>query len=693
VRPESIIRATLQNLRAGNIRSGGSTITMQIVRLSRNRERTYFQKLLEILLALKWERHLSKEEILQLYATHAPYGGNIVGLEAASYRYFGTSPENLSWSESALLAVLPNAPSLMYPGKNSAPLMKKRNRLLLSLHEEGYIDEMTLELAILEPIPETLYPFPKEAEHLLLRAREEGHRGERIITSLDRELQQKAVYVLEKHHRRLQLNRIENGACIILDTKSGNVLAYVGNTKGNEESLHQNKVDNISASRSSGSLMKPFLYALMLHEGLLLPHQLIPDYPLRYKGFIPENYHHRYEGMVPASQALTQSLNVPMVYLLSQYGVEKFHSRLKEFQLNLPYSAGHYGLTLIVGGAETGLWEMSGLFAGMGRSLIRFNESGSYFSDNYHPNRWIRGGDIKEGYEIKDSPIGAGAIWTTLEELKEVVRPNEESGWILYDSSYPIAWKTGTSWGFRDSWSIGITPEYVVGVWIGNSSGEGRPGNTGSMAAAPLLFDLVDILPATTWFKTPYEELNQVEICKESGMLKSPQCESVLIEWVPKSQAGGDSCSYHRIVHLDEDGKYRVDSSNYPVEKMGHKSWFILPPVEEWYYQYHHSDYRKLPPWMPGTLKTDSPDKIDWIYPTQNSTVSIPIEIDGSQGKVLLQAAHRDGGGEIHWFLDGDYLRTTRNFHQVEISPSPGRHTLAIADNLGDRKKATIVVE
>ncbi|MDC7222178.1 MAG: penicillin-binding protein 1C, partial [Spirochaetales bacterium] len=677
---------------AGEVVSGGSTLTMQAVRLSRQRERTYSQKFLEIFLALKWEIHLSKKEILELYAAHAPFGGNIVGLEAAAYRYFGTDPDNLSWSESALLAVLPNAPSLMYPGKNNPELQEKRDNLLRKLYQEGILDRDTLELALDEGIPERLYPFPREAEHLLLRARAEGLRGQAVPTTLDRYLQQKAAYVLEKHHRRLRVNGIENGACLILETGTGRVLAYVGNTEPAGEE-NANQVDNISASRSTGSLLKPFLYASMLDEGLLLPHQLIADYALSYHGFRPENYHHSFEGAVPASQALIQSLNVPMVALLEQYGIEKFHNQLSELGFSLPFEGGHYGLTLIVGGAESSLWDLSALYAGMGRSLINYNEEGEYFKDDYRPNTWRTNLPLPQSETRTYPPLHAGAIWKTLEVMKEVIRPDEESGWIRYSSSSPMAWKTGTSWGYRDSWSIGVTPEYTIAVWIGNSSGEGRPGNTGSQAAAPVLFDLADILPATGWFATPYEDLTKQTLCKESGMLCGPHCENTVTELVPLSAAEGETCPYHRTIHLDETETYRVDSSVYPVDKMVSRSWFVLPPIQEWYYQYRHSDYKKLPPLLPGTLSPDQEERLQWIYPAQNSRVIIPIEVDGSQGKVLLQAAHRLDGEEIHWFMDGEYLTTTERFHQVEVSPGPGEHRLAIVDNGGSRKTTTLVVE
>ncbi|MDA3850100.1 MAG: penicillin-binding protein 1C [Spirochaetaceae bacterium] len=693
VRPGSIMRAMYQNLRSGEIVSGGSTLTMQVVRLNRQRERTYRQKIIEIFLAFRWETQLSKEEILNLYSANAPFGGNIVGLEAASYRYFGVPPEMLSWAEVAMLAVLPNAPSQMYPGKNDTLLLGKRDELLNRLYQTDAFDEITLELSLDESIPQRIYSFPTEAAHLLIQAREEGRIGQRIISTIDRELQRKASYVLEKHHRILMQNQIHNAACIILNTRTGETLAYMGNTLPIQGEIHSNQVNNIIASRSTGSTLKPFLYASMVDQGQILPDQLIPDYPLHYRNFTPENYNHRFEGMVPASQALTQSLNVPMVYLLNQYGIDRFQNQLSRMGLELPYSSSHYGLTLIVGGAETSLWELSALYAGMGRTLLRYQESGGYFEDNYHSNRWVLN-ELKES-EIKElyPPASAAALWQTLEKLCEVVRPDEEAGWINFSSSYPMAWKTGTSWGFRDSWAMGVTPEYTIGIWVGNSDGEGRPGNTGSRAAAPILFDMVDILPPTSWFRPPYQEMERETLCTKSHMLAGQNCEETEVQWVPRSLSGGTVCPYHRMVHLDQSGQFQVNSSNYPVNQMLHRKWFVLPPIEQWYYQYYHSDYSRLPPPLALSGTDSSSQVLEWIYPRENSRVIIPVEVDGNRGKLLLHAAHQDEDAAIHWFLNGEYINSTERFHQIELAPPPGEYQVTICDDLGNMKSCSIEVE
>ncbi|MEQ9593739.1 MAG: transglycosylase domain-containing protein, partial [Cyclobacteriaceae bacterium] len=284
----SIGRAFKQNIEAGEIVSGGSTITMQVIRLSRkNRARTVFEKLLEIILATRLELRYSKSEILALYASHAPFGGNVVGIEAASWRYFGRTIDQMSWGEAALLAVLPNNPSLIHLGKNRSALKAKRDRLLTRLHRANQIDELTMELAMQEMLPKDPLPLPRLAKHLLDRAVREGMGQTRIASTVELQLQRSAEDVINKQFNVLRANQVYNAAALILEVNTGEVLAYVGNT--NSGAAHGENVDVIAAPRSTGSILKPFLYAAMMDEGKLLPQTLVPDVPTIISGFSPKN--------------------------------------------------------------------------------------------------------------------------------------------------------------------------------------------------------------------------------------------------------------------------------------------------------------------------------------------------------------------------------------------------------------------
>ena len=360
---KAIVRAVIQNIKQKKIVSGGSTITMQVIRLSRKgKSRTIFEKAIELALALRMELTYSKQEILSLYASNAPFGTNIVGIDAASWRYFGRDAQKLSWAEAATLAVLPNAPSLIYPGRNQERLRAKRNRLLDQLLKAKIISAETCELSKKEPLPGKPHPIPQTAPHLLQRAAKEGHEGERVISTLDGHLQERVNEIIENHHKILKANEIHNACAIILDVETGNVLTYVGNTDNTGKPEYESDVDVINAPRSTGSILKPFLFASMLNDGELLSTTLIPDIPTQIAGYAPQNYNQTFDGGVPAKRALARSLNIPAVRMLQNYGIEKFNYNLKKFGMTtLTYTPDHYGLSVILGGAEGKLWDITGM--------------------------------------------------------------------------------------------------------------------------------------------------------------------------------------------------------------------------------------------------------------------------------------------------------------------------------------------
>ncbi len=691
--PVSLLRAAWQNFREGKVVSGGSTLTMQVVRLSRGKDRTLWEKCKEILLAIRLELATTKNEILSLYAAHAPFGGNIVGIEAAAWRYFGRPPQQLSWAENAVLAVLPNSPSLIYPGKNQEILKLKRDKLLLRLFENQVLDTITYQLALSEPLPGKPKNLPNLAPHLLARAIKEGRQGNRIKSTLDINLQTRVNKILDDRHRVLKANAIHNGAVVVLEVKTGNCLAYVGNIQCERE--HNPAVDVVTAPRSTGSVLKPILYAAMLDEGMLLPKTLIPDIPTIIDGFAPRNFDKKFEGAVPADQVVARSLNVPSVHMLRNYGVEKFHFLLQKLGLTtLTQPPGHYGLSLILGGAEGTLWDLCGVYAGMARTLNNFFINPPpyrYSRSDYHTPNYSVAHSEKDLLEkkIQDKSkanwLSASAVWFAFKAMQEVVRPEEETGWEYYSSIQQLAWKTGTSFGFRDGWAFGLTPDYVIGVWVGNADGEGRPGLTGTTSAAPILFDIAQIMPKSSWFSMPGSELAKVKISKASGYRASLDCPDTISMLVPRAGLNTVSCPYHHLIHLDKAGKYQVDSSCEPIAQMRHANWFVLPPVQEWYYKNSHSLYKPLPPFRQG-CGTDAANVLtmDMIYPKDFSRIYVPRELDGERGKTVFEATHRNVQAKIFWHLDNKFIGTTSRNHQFGMAPPPGWHTLTLVDENGE---------
>ena len=374
VNPVSISRAAYQNLKNKRIVSGGSTLTMQTIRLARNKSRTFGEKFIEMILATRLEFRASKEKILSMYVSHAPFGGNVVGLDAAAWRYFGHSAEELSWAEAAMLAVLPNAPAMIHLSKSRQSLLNKRNRLLKQLYGRKIIDSSTYELAISEPLPDEPHPLPQIAPHLVSRFYQERN-GKYSVSTIDRGIQTQIENAAERWSNEFNRSDIRNLAILVIDIQTNQVVAYCGNVNFKRKQSG-NQVDVIQAPRSTGSILKPFLYYAMLQEGSLLPHTLLPDIPININGFTPQNFSLQFEGAVPASEALARSLNIPAVTMLQKYGAPKFHTFLRQIGLKtINRPASHYGLSLILGGAEATLWDVTNTYAYMGRSLLQLPQT------------------------------------------------------------------------------------------------------------------------------------------------------------------------------------------------------------------------------------------------------------------------------------------------------------------------------
>lgn len=665
-------RAIQQNFSNGRIVSGGSTITMQVIRMSRkNPARNYSEKVLEMLLATRLEIRNSKDEILGLYLSHAPFGNNVVGLDAAAWRYFGRTADQLSWAEAATLAVLPNAPGLIYPGKNHSALLAKRNRLLKRMLDDGKIESIDYALALAEAIPPAPVRLPRSAPHLLQDWVKKGGKGKILHSTLSASLQSMANATLDQHALSLRDQKIMNGAIVISSVKTGEVLAYVGNTN-NEEAEYSSAVNCIQATRSSGSTLKPLLYAKALEQGEITPKMLLGDLPSKFGSFSPQNFSGQFEGAVPANQALSRSLNIPMVHLLRSYGMSRFHADLKRMGIStLDKPSSHYGLSLILGGAEVKLWEMNELYLHLAQNLVLEKN----FQLHY---------DLSEQPKVQPKiPIHEAAIFTTFEALIEVNRPDEENNWRAFSSSQKIAWKTGTSFGFRDGWAIGVTAKYVVSVWIGNADGEGRPGLTGVSAAAPVMFDLFRKLEKSAWFDQPHDGYQEMNICRESGHRASLLCPNVRLDVLPLSCQTTKSCPYHKLVHFDQTEKFRVNTDCREPYQMVNKAWFILPATMEKFYRDKHPNYQLLPVFEKGCNNENEERPMGLLYPKPNSKIILAKQFSGERGSTVFEAFHRSKEAILYWHIDDHYFGQTQGIHQISLLPETGVHILTLVDDEG----------
>ena len=605
-----------------------------------------------------------------------------VGLDAAAWRYFGHSADDLSWAEAAMLAVLPNSPAMIHLSKSRQALLDKRNRLLTRLHTKGVLDDSSYELALSEPLPQEPKPLPQIAPHLTDYFYQTRN-GNYSVSTIDRGIQLQIEELIERWNGEFSRSDIRNIAILVIDVQKNQPIAYCGNVHFNKTNSG-NQVDIIRSPRSTGSILKPFLYYAMLQEGSILPHTLLPDIPININGFAPQNFSQQFEGAVPASEALARSLNIPTVTMLQRYGVPKFYNFLKQTGIStLTRPASHYGLSLILGGAEGTLWDITCAYTDMARCLKGLDKTDCslLLSDSAHNASSV----------VPTSSFSPCAVWQTFEAIKEVNRP-EEIDWRTIPSMQTIAWKTGTSYGFRDAWAVGVTPRYAVGVWVGNATGEGKPGLVGARTAGPVMFDVFNLLPSSPWFVRPSEGFVDAEVCHLSGHLKGRFCEETDTILILPAGLKTEACPYHHRINLSADGTQRIYESCINTEATIQKNWFTLPPVWEWYYKQRHPEYKTLPPFKPGCGE-DILRPMQFVYPTMNARIFLPRQMDGSKSQLTFELVHSVPKATVYWHLDNNYLAETQDFHKISLLPSSGKHTMTAVDNEGNTVSVTFFVE
>ncbi len=696
INPISIFTALKDNIEAGRIVRGASTISMQVIRLSRNgKQRTLFQKIIESFLTIGLELSYSKDSILNIYCSNAPMGGNIVGLNAASWRYFGHAQHELSWAEAATLAVLPNSPSLIHPGRNRELLRSKRDGLLSKLLSLNKLDSMQYQLALLEKLPLRPKSLPTIAPHLI-EYFANNYKGEIIVSTIDYQIQENTVQIVSDHASSLLKNGINNAGVLVVRPLDKEILAYVGNIHSTDNYHIKNQYnDMVIAKRSTGSILKPFLYASMIDEGLILPMSLVRDIPSYFNNYHPINYNNEFYGAVPASTALSQSLNVPAVYMLQKYGTAKFLRKLQKLGFtSFNRSSANYGLTLILGGGESSLLQLVNAYAGMASTLISYDNNYEEYPANAYgklkftidPNENI----IEQ--RVDKPPLSAASIWLTYNALHNVKRPSTEIGRESFKSSSNIAWKTGTSHGFKDAWAIGTSADYIVGVWTGNADGEGRNGITGNRVSAPIMFDIFNVLELDNRFYPAWDELVQVAVCPESGYLASPNCKDIDTTWVTHRGAESKACNYHKLIFTDEAKTHQISQKCSSVNDMISASWFVLPPVQELYYKEKHQKYKPLPPFKRGCEPGSKNNVMEFIYPVSGTSVYVATDEKQEKREIVFEISHHYPETTVYWHLDNNMIGITNTMHQLSHIPKKGRHVLTVVDEMGNSNSVGFIV-
>ncbi|MCX7648943.1 MAG: penicillin-binding protein 1C [Flavobacteriales bacterium] len=651
---------------------GGSALTMQLARMEMhgNQPRTLGRKILEMIKALAIEWRYSKEDILKFWSDHAPFGGNVAGVEAASWRYFEKAPADLSWAEAAMLAVLPNKPGLLHPGRNIGLLKKRRDFLLNQLFSRGLLTSSEFRLALEEPLPEAPRPLPALAPHLA------AHPGKGVMhTTLSAALQEQVMRMAEMHGLRLKTAGVNHLGVLVAETSTGRVVAYVGNNPLAAGEA-QGDVDVLKAPRSYGSLFKPFLYAASLQQGLFLPQTLIPDHPMAFSGYAPRNFDYTFQGAVPADRSVSRSLNVPSVWMLKNYGTARFLNLLREagiHHLNKP--ADYYGLSLILGGGESTPWEVASLFVKAGQRLSgRDSVTEEIFLQKPGPGT----------QKLSPQFPGPAALWCMTEAMGRVNLPDVFAFRMADEQAGRIAWKTGTSYGHRDGWAAALTPGYTLVVWTGNADGTGRFGLTGLHTAAPLLWDVLACLPPQSPFSMPVKDMTETEICQESGYRQGPYCPHGRLQLIPKSGKKTPQCPFHKPILLDRATGQRVLEDCRDEKDVVTQILFDLPPLMAHYFFSAHPEYSAPPSWDPQCLPADEESQPIRLVTPMNPRGLIPEkDAMGMPLPIVFEAVQPQSGRRLWWFLNSRLLGFTEAPHKMNLRLDQGRHVLVLADENG----------
>ncbi|MDP9003883.1 MAG: penicillin-binding protein 1C [Verrucomicrobiota bacterium] len=664
VNPVPLVRAAWNFIRSGHPRAGASTITMQLARLRYHlRTRTLAGKLRQILYAIELERHYSKDEILEAYLNLAPYGRNIEGAGAASEIYFGKTAARLSGPEAIALSLIPQSPT------RRALIVGRENEMLTAAQQRRSSrapEQDAREMYRPAARPRTALIAPHFVQSVLAHKTD----GTEIATTLDLSLQQKLERRVSDYVTQNRPRGIENAAALLIDFQSMEILADVGSANfSSKEILGQ--VDGTRRPRSPGSTLKPFVYALALDQGRIHPLSLLKDAPRSFGDYNPENFDREFLGPIRASDALARSRNVPAVALASELAHPTLYEFLRDADVRLPHPESHYGLSLPLGGAEVTMEDLVRLYATLANR------------GRLQPLRRFLQEPPTSGSRRVLTPESA---FLTLEMLGQIPRP----GMTYTDSSSraPVFWKTGTSHGFRDAWSVAVFDHYVLAVWIGNFDGCRNPAFIGRTAAAPLLFQMIDGLrasrpsPAEPHLPPPGSNLKRVEFCSVSGQLPGPSCPHRTEGWFIPGISPIATCDVHREVLVDAATGLRVDQDD------------GTRVLKREVYEFWPSDLlalfdragvpRKLPPPFLPTIGSDllsrggHPPKI--TLPANEMTLT---QTPASTPGIPLRAETESGVRKLYWFADKTFLGACEAHEVLCWKPTPGVYQLTALDDHG----------
>ncbi|WP_240348401.1 penicillin-binding protein 1C [Longitalea arenae] len=672
----AISRAFVKNIFRWKRTSGASTITMQVARALEPKSRTYFNKMIEMFRALQLEWKYSKNEILQLYLNLVPYGGNIEGVKSASILYFKKNPDHLSLAEITALSIIPNRPSSLVMGKHNDRIVQERNRWLQYFAREKVFTQKEITDALSEPLTATRGTVPQLMPHFAWKLKQQG--GDIIRTNIELNTQLKTEKLVADYARILTLKNIRNAAVIIIDNQTHKVITYVGSANF-KDTIDAGQVNGAKAIRQPGSTLKPLLYGLCIDQGLMTPKAIITDVAVNYNGYAPENYDKQFNGYVTMEYALEHSLNIPAVKGLQWLGKDPFIDKLAACQFQqIKKDQSKLGLSMILGGCGASLEELTGMYS-------LFANNGRYIPPKYTQEAFEAPG---QGEKI----LSAAATFMINEILSKVNRPDFPLNWQSTEHMPKIAWKTGTSYGRRDAWSIGYNRKYTVGVWTGNFSALGIPELSGANIATPLLFKIfntIDYDSDEQWFTQP-QDCDIRMVCSETGLPPGANCKHTVTDYFIPLISTSQLCDNIQEVAISGDNKISYCKTCQPADGYKKKLFRVVSPDMQRYYEERHLVYEKMPPHNPACERVFKEGGPAITSPRNGSEYFIskkhpePLQLSCNVGNDV----HK-----VFWYINNQFYKAGDAFNRQFFIPEEGPVKISCTDDKGRNRDIWIRVK
>jgi penicillin-binding protein 1C len=675
INPIAMVRAFFKNGWRMRRTSGASTITMQVARALEPKKRTYWNKVKEIFRAFQLEWKYSKDEILQLYLNKVPYGGNIEGVKSASIFYFRKNPDHLSLAEITALSIIPNRPSSLVIGKNNDLIVEERNKWLLEFAREKIFSQREIADALKEPLTATRGSAPNFIPHLAWKLKKQGA-GDIVRTPIELNSQRKIEKLVKDYSRGLALKNIHNAAVIVIDNATHRVISYTGSADF-KDTTDGGQVNGADAVRQPGSTLKPLLYGLCIDGGLLTPKMVINDVPVNYQGYAPENYDRKFRGYTTMEFALEHSLNIPAVKSLKMLGKDKLIQKLAVCDFGqVKKDQKKLGLSMILGGCGATLEELTGLYS-------VFANEGMYY---------------RPVYRIEDTGQAAGqrilspaATFMINETLSKVNRPDFPLNWESTVHLPKIGWKTGTSYGRRDAWSIGYNKRYTVGVWIGNFSATGVPELSGASVATPLLFTVfntIDYDDDQSWYSQP-KDCDLRIVCSETGLPPADICTNLVTDYFIPLISPSKKCDNMQEVMVSPDEKISYCRLCAPPSGYKKKLYKLIAPEMKEYFEENGIAFQQIPTHNPLCEKVFREGGPVVVSPANGNEYLISKK---DPEPLQLRCRVSNDVAKVYWYINNKYYRSTPAGSRQFFVPEEGPVKISCTDDKGRNRDVWIRV-